>query len=120
MILLGSGIGAAGPALMQLSMAGATPSDAGLASGLVNTAVQVGGALGLAVLATLATTRTSHLISAGVATAPARVAGYHLAFVVAACLVVTAIAIALGVLQPAPAMAEHGSPAHADSAPALR
>ena len=41
---------------MTLAMSGATPSDAGLASGLVNTTVQVGGALGLAVLATLATT----------------------------------------------------------------
>ena len=46
--------GSAFPALMTLAMSGATPSDAGLASGLVNTTAQVGGALGLAVLATLA------------------------------------------------------------------
>ena len=50
------------PALMTLAMSGATPSDAGLASGLVNTTQQVGGALGLAVLATLATTRTDGLL----------------------------------------------------------
>ena len=43
---------------MTLAMSGATPSDAGLASGLVNTTAQVGGALGLAVLATLSATET--------------------------------------------------------------
>ena len=46
---------------MTLAMSGATPSDAGLASGLVNTTQQVGGALGLAVLATLSTSRTEAL-----------------------------------------------------------
>ena len=53
MILLGFGIGVCFPALMTLAMSGATQEDAGLASGLVNTTAQVGGALGLAVLATL-------------------------------------------------------------------
>ena len=57
MVLLGAGAGMAFPALMTLAMSGATRSDAGLASGLVNTTVQVGGALGLAVLATLSATR---------------------------------------------------------------
>jgi predicted MFS family arabinose efflux permease len=59
MIVLGFGfgIGISFPALMTLAMSGATQSDAGLASGLVNTAVQVGGALGLAVLATLSANR---------------------------------------------------------------
>src|SRR5215218_10381578 len=65
MILLGIGAGVSFPALMTLSMSGATPSDAGLASGLVNTTLQVGGALGLAVLATLASTRSDDLRAAG-------------------------------------------------------
>ena len=56
MLLLGAGVGVSFPALMTLAMSGATPEDAGLASGLVNTTVQVGGALGLAVLATLSAT----------------------------------------------------------------
>ena len=58
MVLIGLGAGLGFPALMTLAMSGATPSDSGLASGLVNTTVQVGGAIGLAVLATLATERT--------------------------------------------------------------
>ena len=66
MLLLGTGAGLAFPALMTLAMSGATQSDSGLASGLVNTTVQVGGAIGLAVLATLATERTDALRADGV------------------------------------------------------
>src|SRR5436189_11649 len=55
MLLVGAGAGSSFPALMNIAMSGATRSDAGLASGLVNTTMQVGGALGLSVLATLAT-----------------------------------------------------------------
>jgi EmrB/QacA subfamily drug resistance transporter len=101
MLLLGSGAGLAFPALMTLAMSGATPSDAGLASGLVNTTLQVGGALGLAVLATLSTTRSDALLEQGESTAAALTEGYQLAFVIGAGLVVAAIAVALTVLQPA-------------------
>ena len=65
MVLLGVGAGIAFPALVTLAMSGATASDSGLASGLVNTTQQVGGALGLAVLATLSTSRTNHLLADG-------------------------------------------------------
>ncbi|MGC1853553.1 MAG: DHA2 family efflux MFS transporter permease subunit, partial [Solirubrobacterales bacterium] len=58
MLLIGVGIGISFPSLMTLAMSGATPEDAGLASGVVNTTAQVGGAIGLAVLATLAAERT--------------------------------------------------------------
>ena len=71
MVLLGIGAGLAFPSLMTLAMSGATPEDSGLASGLVNTTQQVGGALGLAVLATLATTR-SNTLQATAALWPAR------------------------------------------------
>ena len=100
MILLGIGIGGSFPALMKLAMSGATPSDAGLASGLVNTTVQVGGALGLAVVATLAATRTNSLLASGHSHAAALTGGYQLAFTVGACLVVAGLAVALTVLQP--------------------
>ncbi len=71
MLLLGTGAGLSFPALMTLAMSGATPSDAGLASGLVNTSLQVGGALGLAVLATLSATRSESLIEQGAGNAAA-------------------------------------------------
>jgi predicted MFS family arabinose efflux permease len=100
MILLGTGAGLSFPSLMTLAMSGATPEDSGLASGLVNTTLQVGGALGLAVLATLATTRSENLAADGGSTAAALTGGYHLAFIVGAVLVAGAIAIAVGVLRP--------------------
>jgi EmrB/QacA subfamily drug resistance transporter len=99
MVLLGAGAGLSFPALMTLSMSGATESDAGLASGLVNTTLQVGGALGLAVLATTATTRTGHLRHAGDSAAAALNGGFHLAYVIGAALVAVAIVIATVVLR---------------------
>ena len=99
MILMGLGTGSGFPALMMLSMSGATPSDAGLASGLVNTSVQVGGAIGLAVLATLATERTEGLLADGGSTASALNSGYHLAYLIGVGLLLVAIAVAVGVLR---------------------
>jgi EmrB/QacA subfamily drug resistance transporter len=112
MILLGFGIGVSFPALMTLAMSGATQSDAGLASGLVNTSMQVGGALGLAVLATLAATRTDSLLAQGHSTAAALTGGYRLSFLIGAGLVVAAIAIALTVLQPEQQASEAMRPEH--------
>ncbi|HKA49979.1 MAG TPA: MFS transporter [Candidatus Dormibacteraeota bacterium] len=101
MLLLGVGAGVSFPALMTLGMSGATPSDSGLASGLLNTTAQVGGALGLAVLATLAASRTDGLLSSGETTASALTGGYRLAFGIGAGLVVAAIVTAVTVLRPA-------------------
>jgi predicted MFS family arabinose efflux permease len=106
MILLGTGIGVCFPALMTIAMSGATRSDAGLASGLVNTSAQVGGALGLAVLATLSASRSDTLIEQGRSTAAALTSGYHLAFWIAAALVVAAIVVSLVVVQPEAEAAE--------------
>ena len=80
---------------MTLAMSGATPEDAGLASGLVNTTQQVGGALGLAVLATLSTDpHRQPARPSGDSTAAALTGGYHLAFAIGAGLVVVALAVA--------------------------
>jgi EmrB/QacA subfamily drug resistance transporter len=108
-LLMGTGIGVAFPALMTIAMSGATESDAGLASGLVNTTAQVGAALGLAVLATLATTRTNSLLAHGHSTADALTAGYRIAFVVGAALIVVAIGVAATVLRPERKAAASGS-----------
>ena len=99
MVLFGVGAGLAFPSLMTLAMSGATRSDAGLASGLVNTSLQVGGALGLAILATLATQRTDSLLADGASRASALTDGYQLAFIVAAGLVAVGIVIAVTVLR---------------------
>ena len=116
MLLLGLGIGVSFPALMNLAMSGATREDAGLASGLVNTTAQVGGALGLAVLATLATTRSHDLIQSGKATAVALTSGYHLAFVIGAALVVAGIAVAATVLERTERASHEEAPAGAEPA----
>jgi predicted MFS family arabinose efflux permease len=100
MVLFGLGGGSSFPALMKIAMSSATPQDAGLASGLVNTSAEVGGALGLAVLATLSATRSDALIASGHSTASALTSGYHLAFLIGAGLIVAAIAVAVAVIEP--------------------
>jgi EmrB/QacA subfamily drug resistance transporter len=99
MLLLGAGAGLSFPSLMNLAMSSATRTDAGLASGLVNTTLQVGGALGLAILATLSATRSDNLHGAGHSQASALTGGYHLAFLVGAGLAVAAIVVAVTVLE---------------------
>jgi EmrB/QacA subfamily drug resistance transporter len=124
MVLLGLGAGLAFPSLMTLAMSGATPSDSGLASGLVNTSVQVGGAIGLAVLATLATERTDGLLADGESTAAALNSGYHLAYLIGAALVAVAVVVALAALRSrgteqedptATAEAAHAQPAYSEA-----
>ncbi len=100
MLLLGAGAGLAFPALMTLSMSGATPSDSGLASGLVNTTLQVGGAIGLAVVTTFATERTEGLLADGESTASALTSGFHVAYLIGAGLVAVALVIVLTVIRP--------------------
>ena len=107
MVLLGIGAGLGFPSLMTLAMSSATREDSGLASGLVNTTQQVGGALGLAVLATLSSTRSSSLQASGHSLTNSLMSGYHLAFSIAAALVVIAIVLAVVLLRRSPAV-EHG------------
>ena len=98
--LLGVGGGLAFPALTILAMSGATAEDSGLASGLLNTTGQVGGALGLAILATLATGRTGQLMAEGQNVSVALSGGYHLAWAVGAGLVSVTIVLTLTLLRP--------------------
>jgi EmrB/QacA subfamily drug resistance transporter len=116
MLLLGVGAGLTFPSLMTLAMSGATERDSGLASGVVNMALQVGGALGLAILATLSATRTHHLIESGSSPASALTGGLHLVLLVGVGLVVAAFAIAVVVLRSE--TAEQAARAEADSEPA--
>src|SRR3954468_11390137 len=99
MLLLGLGCGMALNPVLLAAMSEVAPSESGLASGVVNTAFMMGGALGLAVLASLAGARTESLQAAGAAASVALTGGYHAAFAVGA--IFAAIAAAMSALLPA-------------------
>ncbi|GAA2979711.1 MFS transporter [Streptomyces lactacystinicus] len=99
-MLLIAGGGLVLSTLAVLGMSGAGPQDAGTASGLFNTTQQVGGALGVAVLGTLASGRTAALAAAGHPAADALAGGFRLAFAVAAGLLAVALLLAATVLRP--------------------
>jgi EmrB/QacA subfamily drug resistance transporter len=110
MIVLGIGVGMAMNPVLMAAMSDVEPSESGLASGVVNTAFMMGGALGLAVLASLAARRTGSLTGQGQSAVAALNGGYHLAFVVGAAFAVVAAALAAGLLRTRPIAA----PAHAE------
>jgi EmrB/QacA subfamily drug resistance transporter len=116
MIIMGFGIGPSFPALMTLAMSDSTAEDAGLASGLINTSAQIGGALGLAVLATVSATRTDQLLADGESQIAALVGGFRIAFVIGAGCLIAGVALALTVIKGGAAPAPHGAPA--ESGPA--
>ncbi len=96
---LGLGIGNAFMPLLTIAMADVPAADAGLGSGITNVAQQVAGALGLAVLGTIATNHSKALEAQGHAIASSLVSGYHLAFAVGAGSIAVGIVTALAVLR---------------------
>ncbi|MEV6069162.1 MFS transporter [Nocardia sp. NPDC052001] len=107
MMVLIAGGGLVLPALTNLGMSAARADDAGLASGLFNTTQQVGMAFGVAVLSTLAASRTGERLTAGATEAAALTDGYRLAFMIATGVLVAALAISFTVLRrPAAAAAQ--------------
>jgi EmrB/QacA subfamily drug resistance transporter len=119
MILLGLGAGIAFNPVLIAAMSEVDPSEAGLASGVVNTAFMMGGALGLAVLASLAASRTESLRADGEAPLAALTGGYHAAFLLGAIFAISAAVIgALFLRDVAPAHADVeaiGAPAVAEA-----
>ena len=92
MVLVGAGAGLAFSPSVALAMNDAAPADIGLASGLANTSIQLGAALGVALLASVSETRTHSLSASGVPSDAALVSGYHLAYLVAAgCMAIAII-----------------------------
>jgi EmrB/QacA subfamily drug resistance transporter len=116
MVLLGFGAGIAFNPVLLAAMSDVEPEQAGLASGIVNTAFMMGGALGLAVLASLAASRSETLTADGDSHLVALTGGYHLAFLVGALFAISAAVIGATLLRTsaAPAGAHGGeSPAAA-------
>jgi EmrB/QacA subfamily drug resistance transporter len=101
MMLVGVGLGVAFPCLMDFAMSSATPSDSGVISGLVNTTAEVGGALGLAVVAAVAASRTNRVFATGSSMAAALLSGYRLAFVICTICLACGAVIAMAALHSA-------------------
>jgi EmrB/QacA subfamily drug resistance transporter len=111
MLLLGAGAGIAFNPVLLAAMSDVEPSEAGLASGIVNTSFMMGGALGLAVLASLAASRTDSLAVSGDGPLVALTGGYHAAFLVGALFAAAAAAIGAALLRPS------GAAAHTEAEP---
>jgi EmrB/QacA subfamily drug resistance transporter len=112
MILLGLGAGMAFNPVLLAAMGDVDPAEAGLASGVVNTSFMMGGAVGLAVLASAAASRTSTLVDAGHSEVAALTGGYHLAFLLGAVFAAAAAVIGATLIREnAPATEPHAEPA---------
>jgi len=119
MILLGFGAGVAFNPVLLAAMGDVEPQDSGLASGIVNTSFMMGGALGLAVLASLAASRTSHLLASGHGHITALDGGYHVAFLVGALFAVIAATLAAALLRAKSAAPATAAPAARGQDPAF-
>jgi len=115
MVLLGFGAGVAFNPVLLAAMGDVDPSESGLASGIVNTSFMMGGALGLAVLASIAASRANHLLAVGHGRLAALDGGYHTAFLIGAAFALLAALLGAFLLREsasAPAVAETPMPAH--------
>ncbi len=97
--LMGLGMGTAMLPLLTIAMSGVPERDAGLGSGILNMSMQLSGALGIAILGTLATEHSASLAAAGASTASALTGGYHLGFEIAAAAVALGILVSMVLLR---------------------
>jgi hypothetical protein len=103
---LGLGIGSAFMPLLTIAMADVPAADSGLGSGITNVSQQISGALGLAVLSTIAANRTKGLLSAHEGVTSSLIGGYHLAFIAGAATIAAGIVLAFALLRPSRAQSE--------------
>jgi EmrB/QacA subfamily drug resistance transporter len=121
MILLGFGAGMAFNPVLLAAMSDVEPNESGLASGIVNTSFMMGGALGLAILASVADSRKASLLASGHGELEALTGGYHVSFLIGAIFAVVAAALGAALLRPGAAFAGEGesvgaaAPAHAET-----
>jgi EmrB/QacA subfamily drug resistance transporter len=99
-VAIGLGIGTAFMPLLTIAMADVPAGDAGLASGITNVSQQISGAVGLAVLSTVAANHTKGLLAARQGHVSALIGGYHVAFLVGAVAIATGLVLALVLLRP--------------------
>jgi EmrB/QacA subfamily drug resistance transporter len=98
-LLIGMGLGFSFVPISIAALAGVEPAEAGLASGLINTSQQIGGAVGIATLATIASSRTDDALAGGAARADALVTGFHAAFYAGVAVAIIAIVASLTLIR---------------------
>jgi MFS family permease len=116
-LLAGIGLGLGFVTSTIGAVAGVKPHEQGLASGLINTSQQVGGAIGLAVLATIATTRTNHVLATGASVPHALTEGFQIAFFAGAIIAAVGFILTLVLIRTSDSRAALEA-ARADAAPA--
>jgi EmrB/QacA subfamily drug resistance transporter len=109
MIIMGFAGGITFNPILLAAMGDVEPTEAGLASGIVNTSFMMGGALGLAILAAAAASRTDSLVASGDSQLDALIGGYHLAFLLGALFAAAAAVLAAALLKPQPMQAHSGA-----------
>jgi EmrB/QacA subfamily drug resistance transporter len=118
MIIMGFAGGITFNPILLAAMGDVEPTEAGLASGIVNTSFMMGGALGLAILAAAAASRTDSLVASGDSQLDALLGGYHLAFMLGALFAAAAAVLAAALLKPQPMQAHAGAEGMGEPAPA--
>ena len=118
MIVMGFAGGITFNPILLAAMGDVEPTEAGLASGIVNTSFMMGGALGLAILAAAAASRTDSLVASGDSQLDALIGGYHLAFLLGALFAAAAALLAAALLKPQPMQAHAGAEGMGEPAPA--
>jgi EmrB/QacA subfamily drug resistance transporter len=98
-LLIGAGLGFSFVPISIAALAGIEPAEAGLASGLINTSQQIGGALGIAALSTIATSRTEHALAGGANHADALVTGFHAAFVASVIVALVGLVASIALIR---------------------
>jgi EmrB/QacA subfamily drug resistance transporter len=118
MLIMGVAGGITFNPILLAAMGDCGPEEAGLASGIVNTSFMMGGALGLAILAAAAASRTDSLVASGEPRLDALLGGYHLAFLLGALFAGAAALLVATLLKPKPMEAPHGAESMGEPAPA--